>query len=79
MPNFPWVPMSECPFGPHEGPAGPNEDIGQCPACWAPIGVMRPEGETFGYHIEDCCLPERHRGYCVGGGSGHPPAERIRG
>src|SRR4051812_20630762 len=64
----------------HLFPSGPNEDIGQC-RCGAPIGVLRPEGETYGWHIADCSLPLRHRGYCVGGGSGHeiPTTEKIRG
>jgi len=40
---------------------------------------MRPAGETIGLHSDDCSLPERHGGYCTGGGTGHPPAEHIRG
>lgn len=60
---------------PEEHPvlSGPCMDIGQCPKCWTPIGVMRPAGETIGMHADDCSLPERHQGECVGGGNGHRP------
>ena len=68
-----------CPLGPHRGPEGPNEDLGQCPKCWGLSYRMRPEGEEFGGHIPDCSLPRRHESYCVGGGNGHPPAEKRRG
>lgn len=64
---------------PHRGPQGPNEDIGQCPVCWSITAALRPENETFGLHLPDCSLERRHRGYCVGGGKGHEPAEVIRG
>lgn len=70
---------SECPQGPHRPPQGPNEDVAQCGRCLSLTFAMRPEGETFGHHLPDCSLPERHQGYCVGGGSGHPPAKKIRG
>lgn len=67
--------------GKHRGPEGPNEDMAQCPSCWAITYVMRPEGETFGWHADDCSLPLRHESYCVGGGPGHrvPAGETIRG
>lgn len=68
-----------CPEGPHRGPEGPNEDLVQCPRCWSISWALRPEGETFGHHLPDCSLPLRHEGYCVGGGSGHPPAAKVRG
>lgn len=68
-----------CPQGPHRGPEGPNEDLAQCHLCWAPSWGMRPEGETFGEHAEDCSLPLRHESYCQPGGSGHPTAEIVRG
>lgn len=68
---------SEC--GSHQTPSGPNEDVGMCGRCGFPMGVLRPEGESFGLHLDDCSLPERHRGECVGGGTGHPPARVIRG
>lgn len=71
--------LNRCKSGPHRLPEGPNEDVGQCPDCWCPIGVMRPEGETFGDHLADCSLPIRHPGYCEPGGSGHPRAEHVRG
>jgi hypothetical protein len=54
-------------------------DIGACPKCWAPIGVMRPENEQYGLHADDCSLPRRHPGRCVGGGTGHAPVEHVRG
>ncbi len=68
-----------CPDGPHRGPAGPNEDIGQCDKCGSGSFSMRPEGETFGRHWSDCSLPNRHQGECIGGGAGHPDAPKIRG
>lgn len=68
-----------CPLGPHRFPEGPNEDIGQCPECWAPTFEMRPENETYGDHLPDCSLPRRHESYCQPGGPGHPRAEIIRG
>jgi hypothetical protein len=69
----------DCPDGPHRGPQGPNEDIGQCPMCMDLSYRMRPPGQTFGHHLGDCSLPIDHESYCVGGGSGHPPAPLIRG
>lgn len=68
-----------CPGEPHRGPEGPNEDIGQCSKCGGLSFSMRPEGETFGRHWPDCSLPNRHEGECVGGGTGHPDAPKIRG
>ena len=68
-----------CPDGPHRGPEGPNEDMGQCGKCGGFSFSMRPEGETFGRHWSDCSLPNRHQGECVGGGAGHPDAPKIRG
>src|SRR5690606_16989245 len=38
----------------HPELAGPNMDLGQCGKCWMPMGVMRPEGESFGWHLDDC-------------------------
>lgn len=69
----------ECPLGPHRPPQGPNEDIGVCGTCWSPTWRLRPEGETYGVHLPDCSLPVRHESYCQPGGSGHPPAAKIRG
>lgn len=69
----------KCPNAPHRGPQGPNEDIAVCDLCGSLTHSLRPEGETFGYHAVDCSLPERHGGYCVRGGNGHPPAKIIRG
>jgi hypothetical protein len=69
----------ECPDGPHRGPEGPNEDIGQCGKCGSGTFRMRPPGETFGTHADDCSLPIDHQSFCAPGGSGHPKAERIRG
>ncbi|AMS02708.1 hypothetical protein BJD55_gp058 [Gordonia phage Yvonnetastic] len=74
-----WYPISNCPKGPHRGPQGPNEDVSVCDVCWMMSYSMRPEGETFGWHIADCSLPVDHESYCVGGGDGHPPARKIRG
>jgi len=77
---MPWLmDPASCPDGPHRGPQGPNEDLSQCGKCWMPSWSMRPAGETIGLHSDDCSLPERHGGYCTGGGTGHPPAEHIRG
>jgi hypothetical protein len=73
-------PGEPCPQGSHGTPAlGPNEDTGVCVTCGFPVPVMRPVGETYGLHLDDCSLPERHRGRCVGGGEGHPPAALVRG
>jgi hypothetical protein len=82
MSEFRWDPISplDCTED-HPEIAGPNMDMGQCGQCWTPIGVMRPEGETYGWHADDCALPLRHPGYCEHGGSGHlvPAGEKIRG
>jgi hypothetical protein len=79
--TFPWArtPIDECPNRPHRGPEGPNEDISQCGFCGLPSYAMRPWGETFGEHLDDCSLPVWHESYCQPGGSGHPPAKVIRG
>lgn len=66
-------------MGENHLPQGPNEDVGQCPYCWAMMPVLRPDGETYGEHTVDCSLPRRHPGYCKPGGQGHPSAEHIRG
>lgn len=68
-----------CPRGLHRGPEGPNEDLSQCHLCFGISYRMRPWGETFGLHADDCSLPIWHESYCKGGGSGHPPAPVIRG
>lgn len=68
-----------CPEGPHRGPEGPNEDLDQCFYCWGISYAMRPEEETFGLHLDDCSLPERHESFCKPGGAGHPRAPIIRG
>lgn len=67
----------DCPE-PHPSLDGPCMDLGQCASCLSPIGVMRPAGETFGFHAEDCSLPERHEGHCADGGIGHRP-DKVRG
>jgi hypothetical protein len=74
------ISFSECDRE-HANLGGPNMDIGQCPKCWAPMGVMRPDGESFGWHTEDCSLPMRHAGYCKPGGKGHviPDGWKLRG
>lgn len=79
--EFLWEPIdpAECPRAPHRAPQGPNEDVAQCPKCWSLDFVLRPDGETFGDHAADCSLPRRHESYCQPGGSGHAPAEKIRG
>ncbi len=50
-----------------------------CPECGAVIGVMRPDNEQYGLHLDDCSLPLRHPGYCKPGGTGHAPVEIVRG
>lgn len=77
MSDWKLIDTKDCPRE-HPEVAGPCMDVGVCPDCWMPIGVMRPQGETFGFHAEDCSLPERHYGYCVGGGTGHPVG-KVRG
>jgi hypothetical protein len=81
MTEWRWPPtdQADCPHGLHRGPEGPNEDLAQCPACWGASYAMRPEGETFGDHLPDCSLPQRHESYCQPGGTGHPTAATIRG
>jgi hypothetical protein len=79
IPGFARVSPEDCPYGPHRGPEGPNEDLAQCFPCGSPSYVMRPWGETFGHHLPDCSLPVWHERRCVGGGSGHPPAPTVRG
>ncbi|VXA92665.1 hypothetical protein CITRIK5_100098 [Citricoccus sp. K5] len=70
---------SDCSKAPHRGPEGPNEDMGQCGQCGSPSWSMRPWGETFGYHLDDCSLPIWHESRCQPGGTGHPDAPTIRG
>jgi hypothetical protein len=71
---------SDCHDHVHRDPQGPNEDTGGwCVKANRPMFAIRPAGETFGHHIEDCSLPIDHLSYCVGGGTGHPPAKLIRG
>lgn len=74
-----WVNPADCPKAPHRGPQGPNEDIAQCPLCGSPTWTLRPWGETYGHHREDCSLPIWHEGLCEPGGHGHPPAPVVRG
>lgn len=71
----------ECPLEFHPDCAGPNMDIGQCEFCGMPMGVLRPTGESFGWHISDCALDFGHTGLCVGGGEGHvmPRGWKLRG
>lgn len=78
--TFPTISWSECPE-PHRGPQGPNEDLGVCPTCWGPSWAVRPDGESFGWHISDCSLELRHESHCVGGGDGHemPQGWKLRG
>lgn len=73
------VSPDDCPEGPHRGPQGPNEDLAQCPRCWSPSFASRPHGEEYGGHLPDCSLPRDHASYCVGGGSGHPAPDVVRG
>jgi hypothetical protein len=73
------IPQSECSRAPHRGPEGPNEDMSQCPQCWGFSWELRPEGETYGRHADDCSLPVRHESYCQPGGQGHPDAPKLRG
>lgn len=75
--NF--VDPEKCSQGPHRGPQGPNEDIGQCPECLSMSYAMRPSNEQIGLHIDDCSLDLRHPSFCVGGGEGHAPVEIVRG
>lgn len=78
--GFGSVDPRECPKrDEHREPQGPNEDLAQCWWCGAITYTMRPWGETFGTHLDDCSLPIWHSGYCVGGGSGHPVAPKVRG
>jgi hypothetical protein len=73
------VSPEHCPRGPHRGPEGPNEDVSQCMRCGSVDHSMRPWGETFGRHLDDCSLPIWHESNCEGGGSGHPEAPVLRG
>lgn len=77
--SSPFVSYRDCPHGPHRGPQGPNEDVAQCGVCWSLSYEMRPEGEEYGGHRDDCSLPQRHESYCKPGGSGHPPPRIKRG
>lgn len=65
----------------HRIPQGPNEDMGVCPLCFSPSFAMRPVGESFGWHAEDCASELLHEGYCTPGGSGHVMPEwwHVRG
>lgn len=77
--NFWEYSWDTCPKAPHRPPEGPNEDISVCGYCGNVSWEMRPEGETFGLHATDCSLHERHIGYCLPDGVGHPRAKEIRG
>lgn len=57
---------------------GPCTDLRQCVGCGCPIPSMRPPGETYGFHEDDCASPERHYGPCEPGGDGHPVGH-VRG
>lgn len=74
------VPFDECAES-HRGPEGPNEDMASCPKCWGLTWAMRPDGESFGWHLADCSLPLRHESYCRPGGDGHPIPDgwKLRG
>lgn len=74
---FGWVPMDECPKD-HSRRHGPCTDTGQCSGCGFPVPSMRPDGETYGLHADDCASPERHWGPCEPGGTGHAPG-KVRG
>jgi hypothetical protein len=79
---WPGTPVSwdECPDrDDHRVPEGPNEDMSVCRWCRAFTYELRPDGETYGDHLEDCSLERRHKGRCVGGGQGHVSAPVIRG
>lgn len=78
--TFPTILQSEC-DEPHRGPQGPNEDMGVCSKCWGMSWALRPDDESFGWHISDCSLDLRHESYCVGGGNGHamPQGWKLRG
>jgi hypothetical protein len=73
------VKAKPCPNEPHRDPQGPNEDLSACPACGALTYELRPEGETYGDHLPDCSLPQRHESHCQPGGAGHPTAPVICG
>lgn len=77
---IPTIPAAEC-SQLHRGPQGPNEDLAQCSACWCPTFALRPDGQSFGWHLDDCALPLRHEGYCQPGGPGHvmPAGWKLRG
>lgn len=68
----------ECTSLHHQNQHGPCTDTGQCPLCHFPVPRLRPKGETYGLHAEDCALPERHYGPCEHGGAGHAPGV-VRG
>lgn len=57
---------------------GPCTDVGQCGGCGSPVPAMRPAGETYGFHADDCASEERHYGPCEPGGDGHPVGQ-VRG
>lgn len=74
--------IDNCPSRDRHGvPMGPNEDLGQCGICHMPIAVLRPYGDSFGWHTPDCSLRMLHAGRCVGGGRGHevPEGWVVRG
>lgn len=70
MSNFWEYNWLTCPDRPHRPPEGPNEDASVCYKCGSLSWGLRPKGETYGYHADDCSLPERHESLCVGGGVG---------
>lgn len=79
MTLWPITDPSACPYTPHRGPQGPNEDIAVCGSCGSLSYALRPAGETFGTHLADCSLPVRHEGHCQPGGAGHAVAPTVRG
>ena len=71
------VSPDDCTSPSHDRKFGPCTDVGQC-RCGMPVAALRPNGETYGFHADDCASPERHYGPCSPGGDGHPVG-KIRG
>lgn len=65
------VSPDDCTSPAHGREFGPCTDVGQC-RCGMPVAALRPRGETYGFHADDCASEERHYGSCEPGGTGHP-------
>lgn len=75
----PGITAENCPYGPHRGPQGPNEDLAQCFHCGTISHRMRPWGDTFCGHLDECGLPIWHASLCAPAELPHPTSTAALG